>query len=254
MRVTIAAISLVFWNATCFGQSFDVASIKPSQRQVGKDAMAPISIGPAGLSGRNVTLKRLIVQAYGLQPYQIFGGPNWLDVAEYDIDAKAGGAVSREQLGLMLRTLLADRVKLSVHRETKEMRVYELVIDKNGPKIRAVTDAEAATSKPSAGGARNFRGDLQQFANLLSIQLSIPMIDDPSRPSVASGPPVPVVDKTGLSGIFDIDVNLKLELGVDMFALWQRALQDQLGFKLENRKGPVEVLVVDSAERIPAAN
>jgi uncharacterized protein (TIGR03435 family) len=254
MRVTIAVSSLVCLGSALSGQSFDVASIKPSQRLVGKDAMTPIAVGPAGLSGRNVTLKRLIVQAYGLQPHQIFGGPNWLDAAEYDIDAKAGGPVSREQLGLMLRTLLADRFKLTLHRDANELRVYELVADKSGPKIHAVKDGETSTAKTGGAGPRNFRGDLQQFANFLSVQLSIPAIDDPGKPSIASGPPVPVVDRTGLPGVFEINVDLKPEPGVDMFALWQRVLQDRLGLKLESRKTKVDVLVIDRAERIPTAN
>ncbi|HXB75399.1 MAG TPA: TIGR03435 family protein [Candidatus Acidoferrales bacterium] len=223
----------------------------------GKDANNQIFIGPAGLSGRNVTLKRLIVQAYHLQPHQVFGGPNWLDNTEYDIDAKADGPTGSAQLELMLRTLLTDRFQLSVHTEAKELRLYELVTDRNGPKIHALKDTEAPaakTAKTGAAGLRNFRGDLQQFANLLSVQLSIPLMDDPGKPSVASGPPVPVVDKTGLPGIFDISVDMKLELGVDMFVLWQRVLQEQLGLKLESRKAKVEVLVVDRAERIPTAN
>jgi uncharacterized protein (TIGR03435 family) len=215
--------------------------------------MTPITVSPTRLSGRNVTLKRLIVQAYRLQPHQIFGGPNWLDVAEYDIDAKADAPVSSEQLALMLQTLLADRFKLATHKDTKELRVYELVVDKNGPKIHAIKDAETPVGTGPAG-LPSFRGDLQQFANFLSVQLSIPAIDDPGKPSIASGPPVPVVDRTGLPGVFEINVDLKPEPGVDMFALWQRVLQDRLGLKLESRKGKVDVLVVDRAERIPTAN
>lgn len=252
MRATVAASCLVLVSCALSGQSFDVASVKPSQRQVGKDAMTPIAVSPAGLSVRNVTLKRLIAQAYRLQPYQISGGPNWLDTAEYDIDAKMDSPVSGEQIALLLRTLLADRFKLAVHKDTQEMRVHELALDKNGPKIHALTDRPAVM--PGPAGLPGFRGDLQQFANFLSVQLSIPPIGDPSRPSIASGPPVPVVDKTGLAGIFEINVDLKPEPGVDMFALWQRVLQDRLGLKLESRKSKVDVLVVDRAERIPTAN
>ena len=79
-------------------------------------------------------------------------------------------------------------------------------------------------------------------------------MDDPTRPSIASGPPVPVVDKTGLQGIFDLNVEIRPEAGVDMYTLWQRVLQEQLGLRLESRKDKVDVLVVDGAERIPTAN
>jgi len=125
-----------------------------------------------------------------------------------------------------------------------------LVGDKSGPKIHAVKDGAV----PAAGGGRRFRGDLQQFANLLAVQLTITLTDDPGKPSMASATPVPVVDKTGLPGIYEFSVDIKPELGGDMFTLWQRVLQDQLGLKLENRKRSVEVLVVDRAERVPTGN
>jgi uncharacterized protein (TIGR03435 family) len=253
MRAAIAFSSLVL-SGTLFGQSFDVASIKPSPRQVGRDANNQVSITPSGFTGRNVTLKRLVVQAYGLQPYQIFGGPNWLDGAEYDVDAKADGPLTKERLAAMLRTLLAERFHLAVHHDARELRVYELTVDKGGPKIHPIQDSDAPAAKGAAAGPRGFRGDLQQFANLLSIQLSIPVMDDPTRPSIASGPPVPVVDKTGLQGIFDFNVEIRPETGVDMYTLWQRVLREQLGLRLESRKDRADVLVVDGAERIPTTN
>jgi len=253
MRAAIAFIWLAL-SGTLFSQVFDVASIKPSLRQAGRDANNQISISPSGFTGRNTTLKRLIVQAYGLQPYQVAGGPNWLDGAEYDVDAKADGPLTKERLAAMLRTLLAERFHLAVHHDVRELRVYELTADKGGPKIHPVQDSDAAAAKSGTAGPRHFRGDLQQFANLLSIQLSIPVMDDPGRPSIASGPPVPVIDKTGLQGIFDLNVEIRLEAGVDMYTLWQRVLQEQLGLRLESRKDKVDVLVVDGAERVPTAN
>jgi uncharacterized protein (TIGR03435 family) len=225
-------------------QSFDVASVKPSVRTAGKDYNNQITIGTAGFSGKNVTLKRLIGEAYGLQAPQVFGGPKWLDENEYDIEAKAGGPATREQLRAMLQPLLADRFHLKVHRETKEMRVWELVVDKGGPKIHTATDA-----KP---GLMHFHGELQQLAGLISVQLSILPVDDPTRPGVASGPPVPVLDKTGLAGTYDVNIEVKAQ--ADMFAMWQHILQDQLGLKLEARRPQVEGVVVDSAERVPTAN
>jgi uncharacterized protein (TIGR03435 family) len=256
---TVAMGLLVWPVCVCLGQgvsgspTFEVASVKPSQHAVGKDANRQIVFGPAGISGRNVTLKQLIVEAYRLQPHQVAGGPGWLDVAEYDVEAKAGGPAATDQLALMLRALLADRFRLAVHTETRELRVYELVADKQGPRIHPAKDAESPTLG-TAGGGLQFRGDLQHFANLLAIQLTIPVIDDPARPSIASGPPVPVLDKTGLTGIYDIRVDLKPEPGGDVFTLWQGVLRDQLGLKIESAKERVEVLVVDSAERIPTAN
>src|SRR5260370_13186748 len=141
----------------------------------------------------------------------------------------------------------ADSFGISVPSESSELHVYELVIDKDGPKIHPVTDSKS----PAPRGMRNFRGTLQQFANLLSVQLTIPEIEDPGRPSIASGAPVPVLDKTGLTGLYDIAVDMRPEIGVDMFKLWQRALQDQLGLKLESRRSKVQVLSLDPASKIP---
>jgi uncharacterized protein (TIGR03435 family) len=254
MRAFLAVTPLLFWHCASFAQTFDVASVKPSRRTLGRDANSPVTLGATGLNGRNVTLKRLIVEAYNLQPHQVSGGPKWLDDNEYDIDAKADGPATKETLRMMLRTLLADRFRLSVHSENRELHVYELVIDKAGPKIHPATDPESFAAKTGPAGPPNFRGTLQQFANMLSVQLTIPEINDPGRPSIASGAPVPVLDKTGLAGLYDIPVDMRPEVGADMFTLWQRALQNQLGLKLESRKSKVDVLVVDRAEKIPAAN
>lgn len=232
-------------------QSFDVASVKPSPKTAGKDYNNRIAIGGATFSGRNVTLKRLVVEAYAVAPPQVFGGPKWLDENEYDVEAKADRPAAKEQLRLMLRTLLAARFHLAVHRETRELKVYAMVAGKSGPKIQPVKDGEG-TAAPL--GSRHFHGDFEQLANLISVQLSIAIPDDPTRPGVASGPPVPVFDKTGLPGIYDFDIDMKPEPGADPLALWQRVLQEQLGLKLESRRTPVEGIVVDGAERVPMEN
>jgi uncharacterized protein (TIGR03435 family) len=150
----------------------------------------------------------------------------------------------------MLRSLLADRFRLKVHSESREMRVYELTVSPAGLKIQPVRDVDAG---PAHSGF-HFHGDMQRFADLLSVQLSIPAASDPTQPMRASGPPVPVLDKTRLEGVYDFDVDIHPELDTDLFTLWQRALGDQFRLKLEKRKAPVEVLVVDSAERNPTEN
>jgi uncharacterized protein (TIGR03435 family) len=86
------------------------------------------------------------------------------------------------------------------------------------------------------------------------VQFSIPATDNPSQPAIAGGPIVPVLDKTGLTGIYDISVDIKPELGTDMFSLWQRVLPERLRLRLESRRGPAGVIVVDSAARIPTTN
>jgi uncharacterized protein (TIGR03435 family) len=226
MRAALVVSSLVLLNLTASGRSaakasaFEVASVKPSQRALGPDANNLFAFEPAGISARNVTLRRLVAEAYRLQLSQVLG-PAWLDQSEYDIEAKASGAVDKEQLALMLRTLLAERFRLAQHRETKELRVYELVTDKAGPKIQAIKDGET----PANAVGLHFHGDLRLFADFLAIRLAISVSDDPGRPGRASGPPVPVLDKTGLPGIYDFGVDVKPEPGSDTFNLWQRVLR-----------------------------
>ncbi len=231
-----------------FGQSFDVASVKPSAHVLGKDVVTPIAISPTGLTAHNVTLKRLIGQAYGVQPFQIVGGPGWLDSNEYDVEARVSAAAPREQMNAMLRALLVDRFGLQVHTGSMTKSVYEMVPDRGGVRIHAVKEGE-----PSRAGARAFRGDMQQFANFLSVELSIPSIEDPTRPSFATGPPVPVLDRTGLDGIFEIATDVRPEAGVDMFTLWQRALRE-LGLRLLVRENKLETVVIDAASSTPRAN
>jgi len=248
-------ISLALSGAIAFGQAstaapaFDVASVKPCQHTVGPDYNNQITYSPNGFSGRNVTLRRLLAEAYHLQVNQVMG-PSWLDQNEYDVDAKAAGANTREQMALMLRGLVADRFNLKQHSETREMRVYELVVDSSGPKIRPLKDGETAT----AGAGFRFHGDMRQFADFLAVQLSIPGADNPAEPIRASTSLIPVLDKTGLAGVFDFKVDIHPELGTDGFTTWRRALQDQLGLRIESRKEGVAVLVVDEARRIPTEN
>jgi uncharacterized protein (TIGR03435 family) len=249
---TMPVLAFAILAPVMYSQTFDVASVKPSAKAVGPDYNNQIALGPTTFNGRNVTLKRLIVEAYGVEPSQIFGGPKWLAENEYDIDAKVDRAVSKDQLRTMLQPLLAARFRLAIHRETRELKVYELSVDKGGPKIQPVKDGEGT---PAPLGSPHFHGELRELANLISVQLTIPVsTDDPTRPSIASGAPVPVFDKTGLTGTYDFDMEGRRGPGEPSFNRWQSVLQEQLGLKLESRKAQVEGIVVDSAERVPVAN
>jgi uncharacterized protein (TIGR03435 family) len=241
--------SLAVAQASPAAPAFDVASVKPCKRLVGPDYNNRFTYSATGITGRNVTLKRLLAEAYHLQLNQVLG-PGWLDQNEYDIDARAAGVATGEQLALMLRSLIAERFKLTQHSEMREMRAYELVIDKSGARIHPLNGGETAP----AGAGFHFHGDLRQFADLLAVQLTIPASDNPSEPVRASTSQIPVVDKTGLQGIFDFSVDIHPELGTDMFTSWQRALQDQLGLMIESSKENVAVIVVDDAAKIPTEN
>jgi uncharacterized protein (TIGR03435 family) len=248
-------ISLALSSAVAFAQAstnaptFDVASVRPCQRLVGPDYNNQLTYSPTGFTARNTTLKRLLAEAYHLQLDQI-SGPGWLGQNEYDIDARTASVSTREQIDLMLRSLIAERFHLTKHSEMREARVYELLPGKSGPKIHPIGDGEAV----GTGAGFHFHGDMRQFADLLGVQLSIPAPDNPSEPVRASTSRIPVMDKTGLQGIFDFSVDIRPELGTDMFTAWQRALQDQLGLRIESRKENVAVLVVDEAAKISTEN
>jgi uncharacterized protein (TIGR03435 family) len=253
---TLGVLSLLaLLGPAAFGQaaskttSFDVASVKPSQRLVGPDYNNQLAFSEVGLKARNVTLRRLVAEAYRLQLSQVIG-QSWLDQNEYDIEAQAGRAAAKEELVLMLRFLLADRFHLEQHGETRNMRVYELVTDKAGPKIQPTKAGEERRT----GTGFHFRGDMRQLADLIAIQLNIPAPEDPTRPAMAGGAPALVLDKTALSGIYDFNVDIRPEPGTDGFTAWKRLLPDQLGLKLDSVRGEVPVVVVDSALRVPTEN
>jgi uncharacterized protein (TIGR03435 family) len=249
--ITVAALfcSIVFAQPAAKSPAFDVASVRPSRDTVGPDYNNQITFTPTGFSAKNVTLKRLIAEAFNVQLNQVLG-PGWIDHSEYDIIARTAEGTTKEQMAPMIKNLLVERFRLSEHSETRTMRVYELTVAKNGPKIRPVTDGESA--KTASGF--HFHGGMRQFADLLAVQFSIPAPENPNVPARAGGPPPLVVDKTGLAGIFDFSVDMQPELNTDSLTAWQRALEDQLGLRINSQKEDVAVVVVDDAAKIPNEN
>jgi len=244
------ALLCVALSAACAqdAATFAVASVKPSARVVGPDYNNRFVFEPGAISARNATLRRLVAEAYGLQLRQV-AGPAWLDQNEYDLDAKAGGPATPAQLRAMLPALLSERFGLKQHRETRKLKVYELVVDKGGPKIQPVEAgaASAAVAWPM------FHGELNRFADLLAVQLSIATPDDPTRPGLAPATPPPVLDRTNLPGVYEFNAEVRPD-GSDMVTLWQRKLKEKLGLRLDSTTADVPVLVVDAAAKVPAAN
>lgn len=211
---------------------------------------------PDSLTMRHVSAGFCIRWAYGVQPYEIIG-PAWIDPPtdfHYDIVAKAASPVTDDRLKLMLRTLLADRFKLAVHREKRDLPVYLLTVAINGHKLHPADPLEKSGNKP-AGGPFHDRFEnisMPRFAEGLSSPWN-------SRP---------VLDRTGLDGGFDFTWDLAPYLidpatgkpildargAVDMEDAVLRALPDQLGLRLEPAKAPVEVLVIDRLEKLPTPN
>jgi bla regulator protein BlaR1 len=226
--------------------AFEVASIRLSKPKPGTHAFIGAAPGGQRLTATNLPLKFLIIMAYNITNRQISGGPSWLDSEGYDIDAKAERPVSRDQLYLMLQTLLADRFKLTLHRETRELQVYALVVEKDGPKFKLHPNQDVVQPLVSPGGRGqvNFQNvPVSRLAWFLSTQLDRSVLDKtgldgnydftlewtPDRPSKDYVPDTPPPDPSGPS-IFT-------------------ALQRQLGLKLESQKGPVEFLRVEHAEK-----
>jgi uncharacterized protein (TIGR03435 family) len=236
--------------------TFEVSTIKPSK---------PDSPGKSILVGRgganlftttNTTVYELIAFAYGVHPRQIAGGPSWIDADKWDISAKPdqSGMPSVTQLSKMVQKLLEDRYQLTFHREKKELSVYAIMVAKSGSKL---AKSEAQGNLPGFGGppgnigARNTT--LEEFAGFLQARV----LDRP------------VVDQTGLSGRFDLqlkyapDAAQQAQAGPgapapapavntdlpDLFA----AFQQQLGLKLESTKAQVDVMVIDKLTK-PSEN
>ena len=234
-------LALLFLQ-TALGQVFEVASIKPSTAEPG--ASSGVTTETGRISARNVTLKRCIRSAYNVPEASIFGGPNWAEDQRYNIDAKAAGPATDSELMIMLRALLADRFKLVLHRETRILPGYALVVGKKG-----------LTAKASAPGTPS-RSNSRSNAGRRSIEAEACDMDCLAR-KLAEVLHFPVANATAAEGEFDFklewtpeDLTAKTSPAADapgasLFAV----LQEQLGLRLEARKVPTEVLVVDQAER-----
>jgi uncharacterized protein (TIGR03435 family) len=246
-RILIAALGMSALAAT---PEFEVASVKPVNHPVPPHAVG-LNIHHGTLNMDAAALRQIIGLAYGIQRVRVHGGPDWIDSQLYDIVAKAGSAdASREQIKEMLQTLLADRFKLAIHRETKELPVYTLVVAKNGSRLQEAKMDEQTNFTLGAAGGKLQRGFQKQTLAIL-VNMLANMLDSP------------VLDKTGLIGRYDFKLEwapdlprrvdgsapmlngVTVESGPDIFA----ALQEQLGLRLEKKKGPAEVLIVDHAEK-----
>ena len=252
-----AASALIFLAPILFAQApapsaaFEVATIKP----VSPDAKAGrfiIMQGTNRFVAKNYTLKLMIAAAYDLSPKVISGGPGWMEADHYDILAVTPGSdrPAHDEQMAMLRNLLAERFKLGFHREPKEFSIYVLETAKGGPKLKEST---APASDPAQListvypqhihlPARN--ATMGDFASLLQRAL----LDRP------------VVDKTGLTGRYDFDLEWapdETQFGGEIPVApsdapsppFFTAIEQQVGLRIEATRGVVQALVVDRAER-----
>src|SRR5579863_6604884 len=255
---------------------FEVASIKPAAPDQRGMFIRP---GPGGgVSINNMTLKEMIVLAYRVQPFQISGGPPWLDSIRYDIVAKPETKPKQDEIPVMLQALLADRFQLAIHRETKELPMFSLVLARKDGKLGSklvphegeCTPPDPAKPPPPPEPGKpptlGCGGMMMGPKGLTGIGIPVANL----VPMLSRILGTTVVDKTGLKDKFDIsaewapDENQAAALlppgapppppaadnaGPSIFT----ALQEQLGLKLESQKGPVETLIIDRAEK-PSEN
>jgi uncharacterized protein (TIGR03435 family) len=249
MRIRVQVSFILLAASSVYGQAvpkqaFEVASIKPAD----PDARGSSSNNDGRLlTIKNWTLKRLVQRAFGVQDYQVTGGPNWLDTYRFNISAKVDeaepqlkGKEGQERLKAMLESLLDERFEFQFHRETKQLPIYNLVDAKSGFKLTAVKDT-GSSSTNSNNGRLTCKGiSMPAFAVFLSGTMERP-----------------VLDATGVPGVFDFKLEWSTQdgaakapdanevAGPSIFT----ALQEQLGLKLESAKGLVEIIVIDHAEK-----
>ena len=235
--------------------AFDAVSIKPSAADARGGGF---NLSPGRLTAKNQSLKELVRFAYDLHDYQLSGGLGWTDTERYEVVATFPGGTTNTQRARMMQTMLADRFALTVHRESKEVAGYALVMGKNGPKFHAAESEQPGMmlGRSATSGQRTLNANRAKMTELASI--------------LADLLGKPVEDKTGLEGIFDFAMEWTPDpvserslkpgaekqeatgdgpIGPSIFT----ALQETLGLKLATKKVPVLALVIDHAEK-PSSN
>jgi len=267
---------------------FEVASIRATDLTTMAATGITVQMLPNGMKATRVTVRMLIVTAYQLRDYQLVGGPGWMGTDRFDISARAADRVTPQVARQMLKNLLHDRFALRAHTETRQVDVHALVLanadGRLGPGLKrtsaeceATLDAQKKGTAPPSG-----RPDFEQLRKQTSCGMSMMSSSASGASNYSMGAVMldrlvnqiagevrgPVVDRTGLTGLFDIlleyasqsrqlqaapPVNAP-DLTKDVAPATMRdALREQLGLKLETEKGPLEMLVIDSLER-PSEN
>ena len=234
--------------------AFEVASVKPTDPQ---QRIIGMFTWPGGrITVTMYTVKQLVEEAFNVQPFQISGGPRWVNEDRYDIDARppASSKSSKanpnnhklppnEEQRQMLQTLLVDRFQLKYHRETKEGPVYLLIKGKKDLKLNDSKNKEEFPWAGSIGGGAAFSDGIAG-ENISMTQLATRLSYPLSRP---------VLDRTGIEGSYDFRVEYAADdPNSDVIASILTSIQ-ALGLKLESSRGPVENIVIDHAEK-PSAN
>jgi len=274
MRLTLTGA--LFFATSCIASAqpatapvaFEVASIKPAPPPTDGRIMVRMGSDAGRLTFTNVSLMNVIASAYKVKEVQI-SGPAWLGTERFDITAKIPDGAPKDQIPAMLQTLLADRFKMTFHKEPKVLPTYALLTAKGGPKLQpSETGGSLRMMMGPKGRHMTGKASMQQFADSLS-----------------NGLDRPVLDMTELKGNYEIDLEwsgddaprgmMGLPRGpggpeggprpegaprpeshdesADAPSIFT-ALQDKLGLRLDPRKAPVDLIVIDHAEKVPTEN
>jgi len=265
---------------------FDVVSVKPAEGlTAGKAASGGMKVDGAQIHMNRYSVRSLIQMAYDLRLFQVIG-PDWLSALRFDIDAKLPAGATRAQVPEMIKSMLADRFGLTFHNDSKELSVYALVVVSGGPKLKDVSEPNEAsdgTSPAESSGYGSTKGMGSSYSDGASYALGDGKFDAKKLTMVrlvrilTPCLDLPVIDKTGLTGKYDISFPLPddeirgmitrafLAGGGDsspemlkfLDSLDNASLFDGLranGLKLEPRKLPVPVMVIDSVLKTPTDN
>jgi uncharacterized protein (TIGR03435 family) len=235
--ICCAVLSCLLGAQQSAQNKFEVASVKKSKSGATNYSFHSTA---DGFATENMPLDMIICQAYHIKKYQLIGGPKWIQDFGYDINAKADRKISNEERMQMVQALLMDRFHLKLNRVSRQASLYAMVVSKGGPLLKPSNCG--AGEKESCGGyswgGNDVAGsgiELAQLAGALTDSLDLP-----------------VIDKTGLNGRFDIKLHWASTdntgadaAGGSIFT----AIQEQLGLKLRLQKGPVEMLSIEHVER-----
>jgi uncharacterized protein (TIGR03435 family) len=310
-----SALWIFLASGLACAQTFDVATVKPAAPPtpngrgmilIGRPTGGPGTKDPGRIHYPFTNLKSLLQTAYNVKDFQI-SGPEWLATERFDIQATMPPETTKEQFAVMLQNLLSERFKMTVHRDTKELPMYTMIVGKSGPKLKesppetpAAADADDTPKLPPPlpppgqmkfdaagfpimpappGGGRGgmFNMMMPGRARLIATRQTTQDLAD----RLSSVLTKPVTDATGLNAKYDFTLTYstdglasggglflgpppggggggeearknmpEVEAPQDLFS----AIQAQLGLKLEPKKGPVTLIVVDKAEKTPTEN
>jgi uncharacterized protein (TIGR03435 family) len=261
---------------------FEAASLKPSQQPAGSRQGTACRGGPGTndpslFTCENTSLSQLVIIAHHI-PYERFSAPDWMATTRFDLMARVPEGTTKEQFTVMMQNLLADRFRLVLRHQSKDLPKYDLVVAKNGPKFMDYLPPIGQTQQVPAPPAPITLA--KDGYPALRGKLTLAVVSGHARmhlmgatmelfaAQLSSLMKAPVADLTGLTGKYEISLFWISESvppaaapGVggipsttDPGPTLMQALQDQLGLRLEGKKGPVDVVVVEHAERFPVAN